>query len=133
MLDGPAVAWTSSLDGPVASGAAATVTTLSQGSHLLSVVATDSAGNAATTTVKIKITASDLPGADVQAAIAAVFAGPGEDVAAPASDGGGVPADDDAGGGVPGVVTVMVMVGAAAALLGALALRRLRRRAHNAG
>jgi hypothetical protein len=133
MLDGPAVVWTSSLDGPVASGAAATVTTLSQGSHLLSVVATDSAGNTATATVEIEVTASDLPGADVQAAIAAVFAGPGEDVAAPASDGGGVPADDDAGGGVPGVVTVMVMVGAAAALLGALTLRRLRRRAHNAG
>jgi hypothetical protein len=96
------------------------------------VVATDSAGNTATATVEIEVTASDLPGADVQAAIAAVFAGPG-DVAAPAGDGGGIPADDDAGGGVPGVVTVMVVVAAAVAVLGAFAFRRLRRRAHDAG
>ncbi|HEX9644720.1 MAG TPA: hypothetical protein VGC11_12080 [Acidimicrobiia bacterium] len=134
MLDGPAVAWTSSLDGPIAVGAAATIATLSEGNHLLTVVATDSAGNTATASVPIEITPEDLPGADVQAAIAAVFAGPGADAAEPAGDGAAAPAaDDSADGGVPGVVSVMIVVAMAVALLGGLAFRRLRRRAHNAG
>jgi hypothetical protein len=122
MLGGAAVAWTSSLDGPIGAGSALTTRTLSEGRHVLTVVATDSAGNPATATVELEITATDLPAADVQAALVAVFAGDG----ASGGDASAPPKNDDEDS-EPGVSGVMIILLTGLAGVGGLAVWRIRR------
>jgi len=122
MLDGSAVSWSSNVDGPLGAGAAVTTRVLAEGPHVLTVVATDSAGNTATGTVELEITQTDIPAADVQAALAAVFAGDvaigATDVAAPADDG-----SDDDGSGFP---ALMILILVSVAGLGGVTAWRIR-------
>lgn len=77
-LDGPSVAWRSDRDGDLGRGPALAVTDLTVGDHVLTVTATDAGGNAASASVPVTITETDLPGDDVVATLEdVVFAGTG--------------------------------------------------------
>ncbi|KQW96704.1 hypothetical protein ASC94_07690 [Massilia sp. Root418] len=55
MLDGTAVSWTSSLDGPLGTGAALGVGTLRTGTHMITMRATDSDGNTASAAATVHV------------------------------------------------------------------------------
>lgn len=84
-LEGSSVAWRSDRDGELGRGPALAVTDLTVGDHVLTVTATDAGGNAASASVPVTITDTDLPGDDVVATL--------EDVVFVAADG-----EDDGGG-----------------------------------
>lgn len=54
-LTGAALAWSSSLDGPLGTGSPLSTTALSAGAHVLTVVATDSGGNTGSATVGLTV------------------------------------------------------------------------------
>lgn len=58
ILDDEAVRWTSSLDGPLGTGASLPVTTLSAGRHTLTAEAFDRAGNTASASVQVVVAAA---------------------------------------------------------------------------
>jgi hypothetical protein len=71
VIDG--VVWRSDLDGEIGIGSLVSVSTLSMGVHQLTASASDSSGNAGSSTVELRIVASDLPHDTVIAAVADVF------------------------------------------------------------
>ena len=54
-IDGEALRWTSSLDGPLGSGAQLTVASLSEGEHTITAIAEDGTGGRSTATVRITV------------------------------------------------------------------------------
>jgi len=64
ILDGDAIAWTSSLDGALGNGAVLATTSLRTGTHMITMRATDSDGNTASAAVTVRI-AGAAPGLDL--------------------------------------------------------------------
>lgn len=64
VLDGAAMSWTSSLDGPLGSGSVLGVTTLRSGSHMITLRATDKDGNTASAVSTVHV-AGAAPGLDL--------------------------------------------------------------------
>src|SRR5690606_12505512 len=60
-LGDDAVRWTSDLDCPLGTGAMLAVSDLSEGSHVITVAAVDSAGQVSEAEVALSVTATDLP------------------------------------------------------------------------
>ena len=80
-LDGESLQWFSDLDGSIGSGRLTSVSSLSVGTHVLTVQATDSSGMATTDSATITVTARDLPDTGSEGCQADLgFAGPGASV-----------------------------------------------------
>lgn len=81
-LTGSSVVWTSSLDGPIATGRMTSTAALSVGTHVLTVTVTDSDIQTASDTTTITITPRTLPGMTVTCQTDLGFGGPGSAVLA---------------------------------------------------
>lgn len=79
-LDGGSIVWTSDLDGPIGFGRLTSTASLSVGTHVLTVTATDGSGTSAFDTTTITITDRQLPGAPPICQIDLGFGGPGNGI-----------------------------------------------------
>jgi hypothetical protein len=122
VLEGGVVSWRSDLDGEL--GAGATVSTvLSEGTHVLTLAATDSAGNLSEANTTVLIGPTDLPADDVRQLVARVFSGEAMAEAGSTTTTAAAASNDDGGGNVWPLAAGGVAVGV---IIGLLAGRRRR-------
>lgn len=79
-LDGGSIVWTSDLDGPIGFGRLTSTASLSVGTHVLTVTATDTSGNSSFDTTSITITDRQLPGGPPICQLDLGFGGPGNGI-----------------------------------------------------